>query len=79
MTTKISITTDNADLISYHAARIGQLPSMYCDQLSGKIVAEVSIESRDAFQNDAPLQRYLSAKMAVWRVISELRNRGGRI
>ena len=76
-TTNSIITTDHADLIAYHADRTGQLPSLYKDALTRRIVADVSIDCRDAFLVDTKLQRYLSAKMAVWRVISELRNRGG--
>ena len=74
--TKNQITTDNADLITYHAASTGQLPPLYHDQLTGRIVADISRDSQDAFLNDAPLQRYLSAKRMVWRAISELRSRG---
>jgi len=76
--TKNSITTDNADLIADDAKRAGQVPPLYHDQLTGRIVADISRDSQDAFLNDAPLQRFLSAKKAVWRAISELRNRGGR-
>jgi hypothetical protein len=78
MPTTISntITTDHADLISYHAKRTGQIPSLYVDRLTNRIVADISLESRDAFQADIDLQRYLSAKTAVWRAISEMRKRG---
>jgi len=77
MPTTISntITTDHADLISFDAKRTGQIPPMYVDRLTGRIVADVSLESRDAFQADIDLQRYLSAKTAIWRIISKMRNR----
>jgi len=76
--TNRSIATDHADLMAYDAIKNGQIPPMYVDGLTGRIIADISLDSRDAFLADAPLQRYLSAKMAVWRVISELRNKGGR-
>jgi hypothetical protein len=77
METTTKITTDNADLITDHAAKNAQLPLLYQDQLTGRIVADIPYESQMAFLNDAPLQRFLSAKRMVWRAISELRNRGG--
>lgn len=77
MTTMISnIETDNADLISYHAMRTGHMPPMFRDQLTGRIVAEVTHECATAFQGDTRIQRYLSAKTAIWRVIKDMRNRG---
>lgn len=73
-----SMTTDNADLITYHAKRTGQIPPMYIDTLTGRVVADVSTESHDAFIADAALQRFLSVKVAVWRGINGLRQRGTR-
>jgi len=70
--------TDNADLISYHAMRTGQMPSMFHDGLTSRIVGEVTLESANAFQVDTHIQRYLSAKTAIWRIIKEMRNRGAR-
>ena len=78
MSTTNQITTPDADLITYHGAITGQLPPLRQDNLTGMVVADVSVEIRDAFQNDVQLQRFLSVKRAVWRSISELRNRGGR-
>ncbi len=72
------IETDNADLLSYHAMLTGQMPPLFRDGLTGRIVGEVSHESANAFQVDTYLQRYLSAKTAIWRVIKEMRNRGQR-
>lgn len=68
-----NIITDNADLITYHADRTGQAPSLYYDNLTRRIVADVSQESRDAFHADTTLQRYLSVKLSVWRAISALK------
>lgn len=68
-----SITTDNADLITYHADRTGQAPALYYDTLTRRVVADVSTDSRDAFHADTALQRYLSVKVSVWRAISVLK------
>jgi hypothetical protein len=76
MPTMKQITTADADLITYHAAITGKLPQFHLDQLTGKVVADVPLSSRDAFQDDAQLQRFLSAKKAVWKSISELRSKG---
>jgi len=70
---KSIVTTDHADLITYHADRTGQMPTMYIDSLTRRVVADVSQESRDAFHADATLQRYLSVKVSVWRAIIALR------
>ena len=79
MTTMISkIETDNADLLSFHAMLTGQMPPIFRHGLTGRIVGEVSLESVSAFQVDKYLQRYLSTKTAVWRVIKDMRNRGAR-
>lgn len=67
------ITTSDADLIAYHAKKTGQIPTLYRGTLSGRIIADVTVESREAFQNDIPLQNFLEAKKAVWRSISQLR------
>ena len=67
------ITTDSADLITYHADRTGQAPALYYDKLTRRVVADVSQSSRDAFHADTTLQRYLSVKLSVWRAISALR------
>ena len=77
MSTTNSITTSDADLITYHTEKARQQPTMYFDQLTGRVVADISVESREAFLNDAHLQRFLSVKKVVWRSISELRSRGG--
>ena len=74
--TKNSITTNDADLMTYHTDKTGQKPSMSFDQLTGKVVAEVSTDCREAFLNDLQLQRFLSVKNARWRAIGELRNKG---
>lgn len=68
-----NIITDNADLISYHADRTGQAPALYFDQLTRRVVADISQNSHDAFYADTTLQRYLSVKLSVWRAISALR------
>jgi hypothetical protein len=71
--TQDTIPTDNVDLIAHHAARTGQIPSIYMDTLSGRAVADISHTSVTSFQADTVIQRYLTAKRAVWRVIRELR------
>ena len=76
--TPTTIQTDNLDLIAYHTKEAGQLPPLRFDTLIGKVIAEISQDSRDAFQLDAELQRYLSVKTAVWKAVSEIRNRGRR-
>lgn len=70
-----TIVTDQADLIAYHAQETNQLPAFYLDQLTGKVVAEVSHSSQQAFLNDTRLQRLLSVKRQVWRAINELRQK----
>lgn len=75
MQTKSSITTSDADVITYHAAKTGQLPQLYLDRLTGRVVADISPDSQIAFLNDSSLQRFLSAKKAIWRAIGELRNK----
>jgi hypothetical protein len=70
---KTILATDNADLIAFHAVRIRQAPSLYYDTLTHRVVADVSQESRNAFYNDEPLQRFLSVKIAIWRTINILR------
>lgn len=67
------ITTDSADLITYHAGRTGQVPALYIDNLTRRVVADVSTESREAFHADSALQRFLSVKLSVWRAISALK------
>lgn len=76
MQTTKQITTSDADLITYHADATDQPPKVRLDQLTGKVVADVSVESREAFLNDVKLQRFLAVKRAVWRSISELRGKG---
>lgn len=71
--TKTSIITDHADLIAYHTSRTSQAPSMYFDKLTHRVVADVSTDSRDAFQADTALQRFLSVKVSIWRAINVLR------
>lgn len=70
--------TDQADLITYHAEMTNQQPALYHDQLTGKIVAEVSLSSQQAFLNDTRLQRFLSVKRQVWRAINDLRQKNVR-
>ena len=67
------ITTDSADLIAYHSARTGQAPALYFDTLTRRVVADISLESREAFYSDSALQRYLSVKLSIWRAISALK------
>jgi len=69
-------TTDHADLIAYHAARTDCLPSLYFDTRTMRVYADVSEESRKAFQADLTLRHYLNVKVAIWREIGLLR--GGK-
>ena len=75
-TTNKTITTDNADLIAYHAALSNQIPSLYMDTLTHRVVADVTADSLEAFRADATLQRYLSIKRSVWHEIALMR--GGK-
>lgn len=78
MTTKNTITTDNADMMTRHAKKHGKQPSLYFDQLTGKVIAELPVESQQEFYADQELQRFLAVKKQVWRAINELRQRYGR-
>jgi hypothetical protein len=73
--TKNTIKTDNADMITHHAYKNDKLPPMHYDQLAGKVVADLPAESQQEFYADVELQRFLSVKKQVWRIISKLRQR----
>ena len=72
-TTNTTITTDNADLITYHASLTNQIPSLYMDTLTHRVVADVTAATIEAFRADATLQRYLSIKRSVWHEIALMR------
>lgn len=78
MTPTKTTVTDDADLITYHAKETGIIPKLYRDPLSGRVTATVTMASRIAFMDDVAIQRFLTAKKAVWRAITELRTRGSR-
>lgn len=70
---KTNHTTDDADLISYHAFRTGQAPQLCVDNLTRRVLAIVSQETLTAFHEDTYLQNYLAVKKSVWRSISALK------
>ena len=78
-TADMSITTDQVDLITFHAARENQLPNLYFDALTEKVSAEVSLQSQESFLNDTTLQRFLAVKRQIWKRVEQIRRSGGAI
>lgn len=67
--------SDNADAMAYEAARTGQLPTLYIDKMTRRVVADVSSDALASFWQDERLQLYLSVKRSIWHNIALMRGR----